>query len=213
MAGLVGISACDDDDDFVNVIPPSGNAVATFKDSNFNFQTLRTFSMPDTVVHIAPLTGTPTSISRAYDRTALDQVRQNLLSRGYTQVTNPGSVRPDVVVLVGATATTNYNAWVGYSWYGAYGFYNWGWYAPGFDTSWGIVYPWYGYVGVTSYDRGTLIVDMIPTVTVNPLAKTVQSVWAGVATAVLDGTITAAGVSAAVDRMFELSPYLVAGPQ
>jgi len=57
------------------------------------------------------------------------------------------------------------------------------------------------------------IVDMIPTgPTINPLAKTVRSVWAGVATSLLAGNITAADVSAAIDQMFALSPYLVAAP-
>jgi hypothetical protein len=136
----------------------------------------------------------------------------NLLARGYTEVTDTG-VRADFVVLVGATASENYNAWVGYPWYGVWGFYpGWGWYAPGFDGSWTIVYPWYGYVGVTAYQRGTLVVDLIPTLSVNPLARSVRSAWAGVATGVLDGTQSAATITAAIDRMFDLSPYLVAGP-
>jgi hypothetical protein len=212
LVGVTGITACDDDDDFVNVIPVTP-VVTTFNDPNFNFATLRTFSMPDTVVHFNPLTGTPLEVSRQFDQTALDQVRQDLLSRGYVEISNPATVRPDFVVLVGATATQNYNAWVSYPWYGTWGFYNgWGWYAPGFDTSWGIVYPWGGAVGVTAYDRGTLVVTIIPTLQVNPQAKNVTAVWAGVATSVLAGQVTAGGVSAAINRMFDLSPYLVAGP-
>jgi hypothetical protein len=40
----------------------------------------------------------------------------------------------------------------------------------------------------------------------------VSAVWAGVATSVLAGQVTAGGVQAAINRMFDLSPYLVAGP-
>lgn len=211
--GSVSLSACDDSDSNLVGVLPGTAAVATFKDSTFNFSTLRTFAMPDTVIHFAPVTGTPIAVSRQFDQTALDRVRQDLIARGYTQVTTPQTVRPDFVVLVGATATTNYNAFVGYNWFGVWGFYSgWGWYAPGFSTAWGIVYPWYSVVGVTAYDRGTLIVDLIPTLTVNPTARTVRSAWAGVATSLLNGTVTSSTVTAAIDQMFAMSPYLTAGP-
>ena len=163
--GALTLNACDDGDN-ANLIGVGVNpnvVVATFKDSTFNFTTLHTFSMPDTVVHFNPATGTPLDVSRQFDHTALNAVRSNLIARGYTQVTASASVIPSFVVLVGATATTNYNAFVGYSWFSAWGFYSgWAFYAPGFNNSWGIVYPWYGTVGVTAYDRGTMIVDLSP---------------------------------------------------
>jgi len=213
--GALALNACDDVDDVNLVGPPiTTKVVATFKDSTFNFTTLHTFAMPDTVIHFNPVTGTPLPITRQFDQTALNQVRQDLLARGYTQVTASATVIPSFVVLVGATATTNYNAFVGYSWFGTWGFYSgWAFYAPGFNTSWGIVYPWYGAVGVTAYDRGTMIVDLIPTgPTVNPLNQTIRSAWAGVATSLLDGTVTNASVAAAIDQMFAMSPYLTATP-
>jgi hypothetical protein len=217
LAALIGLGAlaCNDsDDDFVNIVEPViSDIVATFKDSTFDYATLHTFAMPDTVVHFAPATGTPAAVSRQFDRQILDQVRADFKARGYVEVTDPRSNTPNFVVLVGATATTNYNAWVGYSWYGLWGFYpGWGWYAPGFGTDWGIIYPWYRTVGVTAYTRGTLVVDLIPTVSVNPLAKTINSAWAGVATGLLDGTESSARISAAIDEMFRQSPYLTAAP-
>jgi hypothetical protein len=213
LAGLfalaIGFTACGDDNDVVNPVPTG--AVATFRDTTFDFGTLHTFAMPDTVVQFAPATGTPLAVSRVWDRTILDRVRADFLARGYVEDTTPGSVQPDFVALVGSTATTNYNAYVGYSWYGTWGFYpGWGWYAPGFDTSWGIVYPWYPYVGVTAYDRGTVVVTVIPTRSVNPLNHNVTAVWAGVATALLNGTITTDIVNGAIDEMFRQSPYLTA---
>lgn len=215
LAGLVGvggITACDDDVDFVNVIPPTA-VVTTFNDPNFDFTTLRTFAMPDTVVHFNPVTGNPIDITRQFDRAALDQVRQDLLSRGYVQVSNPGSVRPDFEVLVGASATDNFNAFASFPWFGLWGSAPvWGWFAPGFDNSWGIVFPWFSTIGVTSFDRGTLVVTIIPTSSVNTTGKSVSAVWAGVATSLFLGQVTSAGVSAAINRMFDLSPYLVAGP-
>lgn len=215
LVGLVaalGVAACDDSDDnnFVTVPVPTGT-VATFRDTNFNFQSIQTFSMPDTVIHFAPVTGTALDVTRAYDQTILSRVRADFIARGYTEDTDPRNVRPDFVVLVGATATQNYNAFIGYSWYGYWGFYSgWGWYAPGFDTSWGIAYPWYPYVGVTAYDRGTVVVDLIPTLSVNPLSRSVSSAWAGVATGLLNGTLTTDVINNAIDEMFRQSPYLTA---
>src|SRR5678815_3225269 len=159
VAALIGLGAlaCNDsDDDFLNIVEPViTDIVATFKDSTFNFTTLRTFAMPDTVVHFLPATGTPAAVSRQFDRQILDQVRADFKARGYVEVTNPRTTTPSFVVLVGTTATTNYNAWVGYSWFGLWGFSPvWGWYAPGFGTDWGIAYPWFPAIGVAAYTRG-----------------------------------------------------------
>ena len=209
VGGLLGMAACDEDD-FVNFIEPIPSRVFTLKDSTFNFTTLHTFSMPDTVLHRLPVTGTAIAVSREFDRVILTRVRQDFLARGYIDVTNPGTVRPDFVVLVATTASDNFNAWAGYDWFGVWGFYSgWGWFAPGFNTTWGIVYPWFPTIGVTSFERGTLIVDLIPTLSVNPTNKTIRSAWAGVATALLNGTITSTTITAAIDEMFVQSPYLV----
>ena len=211
LGGLAGLSACNESSNLI--LPVITKVVTVFKDSSFNFTTLHTFAMPDTVVHFVPLTGTPLDVSRQFDQTALDRVRQDLIARGYTEVTNARTVRPDFVVLVGATATQNYNAFVGYSWFSVWGFYSgWGWYAPGFDTTWGIVYPWFGVVGVTAFERGTLVVDLIPTSSVNATARTIKSAWTGVAASLLDGTIDTNTIDAAIDEMFRLSPYLTATP-
>src|SRR5262249_6986897 len=154
-----------------------------------------------------PVTGTPLAVSREFDQATLDRVRQDFIARGYTEITNPQTVRPDFVVLVGATATQTYNAFVGYSWFSVWGFYSgWGWFAPGFNTTWGIVYPWFGVVGVTSFERGTLVVDLIPTSSVNTTARTIKSAWTGVASSLLDGTINQSTIDAAIDEMFRLSP-------
>jgi hypothetical protein len=205
LASSVAVSGCDDDnDDFVNPDPLSG--VAVFKDDAIVFGGFRTFTMPDTVVHVLAATGTPVSVPRDLDQVLLNEVRANFLARGYTQATL--GTRPDFVVLVSATASQKYQAFVTYPWYGYWGFYDWSWYAPGFTTNWGEVYPWQPTVTTVQYDRGTVVVDMIPTLSVNPLAQTVTSAWAGVGTGVMDGSLTADIVIAAVDRMFELSPYL-----
>jgi hypothetical protein len=203
--------ACGSDDDAIVNVPTA--VVRTVKDPSFNFANLRTFAMPDTVAHLVPLTGTPLVVSREFDRTVLDQVHANLISRGYTEVANPVRTAPDFLVLVGATAATNYDLYATYSWYPYYSTYS-GllWYAPGFSSSWTLAYPFYSSVGVTSFDRGTYLVTIVPTVTVNPLAKQISAEWAGTATALTDAGATTATVQSAIDEMFTQSPYLVASP-
>ena len=203
----LGLAACEDNANFIQ--PINARAVTVFKDSIFNFTTLRTFAMPDTVVHFNPLTGLPLNISRRFDQVTLARVRQNFLARGYTQVANPRTTRPDFIVLVAVTATPSYNAWIGYSWFSVWGFSPvWTWFQPGFTTAWTIVYPWFGVVGTTAYDPGTLIVDLIPTSSVNVATRTIRSAWAGVATGLFNGVIDASTANAAIDQMFALSPYL-----
>jgi hypothetical protein len=208
---LTGIAACENGNVPSNlVVPINSGLVTTFNDSTFNFASLRTFAMPDTVVHLFPLGGgPPIAVTRMFDQAVLDQVRQNLLDRGFIQVANPAVTRPDFVVLVGATATPEYNAWVGYSWFTFWGFYSgWKFFTPGFSTAWGIVYPWFGLIGTTSYSPGTLIVDLIPTATINTDNQSVTSAWAGVGTGLLNAGVNQASVMRSIDQMFALSPYL-----
>ena len=212
VVGVFGaMAACSDDDD---IILPTAT-VRTFADSSFNFASLRTFSMPDTVAHFAPLTGTPLPVTNQFDQTILNQVRTDLNARGYLEVTASATTRPDFVVLTGVSATQNYNAFITNSWFSYWGYWTgWGWIAGGVAPAWTLVYPWYPVVGVTAFDRGTLVVTIIPTTAqVNPLiaAKQLQAVWAGVATALIgDGNITQAGVQTAINAMFQQSPYLTA---
>jgi hypothetical protein len=212
LATSLTFAACDDDDDLDIIDPGDGDGnviVAAFRDTTVNFQNLTTFALPDTVVHFAPATGTPVAVSRQFDDDILARVRQNLLARGYTEATDPANVAPSFVVLVGTTATENSVAFVSYSWFSQWGFYSgFDSFDPGFDSSWGIIYPWAPTAGITSFERGTIVVDLIPTLTVQPLGKTINSAWAGIATGLLDGTTSTAEVNAVIDQMFVLSPYL-----
>src|SRR5690349_605608 len=92
---VVGMTACGDDDN--DLVSPIG-VVKVFADSSFNFATLHTFVMPDTVAHFVPLTGTPLEVTREFDQTILQQVRADFLARGYIQETNPVANTPDFVV-------------------------------------------------------------------------------------------------------------------
>jgi hypothetical protein len=212
VAGLLTTAACGDDGD-LNLVPVSpllpGNLVTTFKDSTFNFNVLHTFAMPDTVLHLAPLTGNPDLLTRDFDRTILDRTRQDFLARGYTQVTPSASVIPDFVVLVGATATDNFDAFANSNFFAIWGFSPVWVFQPAFNNSWILVSPWNVVVGPTSFARGTLIITLIPTLSVNPLAQSIRAAWAGVGTGAL-GLQNNATITAAIDEMFRQSPYLTA---
>ena len=211
VAALAGIGACSDN---TNLITPIAGIVTTFKDSNFNFASLHTFAMPDTVAHLVPITGTPLPMTGQFDAVALNQVRADLLARGYTDVSNTPGVTPDFVVLVGATATDNFNAFVTFPWFNFWGSSPiFDFFTPGFSGAWGIIWPWAPVVGVTSYPRGTLIVTIVPTASIDQANETIQAAWAGVATGLLNGSITTLTVTTAIDKMFALSPYLTAVPQ
>jgi len=211
VAGLLTTAACGDDGD-VNliVVPATSNIVTTFKDSTFNFTVLHTFAMPDTVVHFLPVVGAPVPISRDFDATIIARTRQDFLARGYTEVIPSASVTPDFVVLIGATESDNFNAFATSNWFTIWGFSPVWAFQPAFNNSWILVYPWFPVVGTTAYERGTLVITLIPTLTVNPLAQSINATWAGVATGLANGTQTNASITAAIDEMFRQSPYLTA---
>jgi hypothetical protein len=209
-AGLVGLGGCNDNNNLVGP-PVLAGIVTTFNDPAFNFSTLTTFAMPDTIV-VLPSPGPGVVINRAFDQTILTRVRQNLTARGFTQVTPSSTVTPSFVVLVGATATDDFNAWPGFPWFAVWGFSPVWDFTTAFNSSWGIVFPWFPTVGVTSYPRGTLVVTLIPTSSINTTAKTVTAAWAGIATAILASSVNTAVVNNSIDQMFAQSTFLVPGP-
>ncbi len=212
---LAAVDSCGPSADITtnSVLPTTVGLVTTFDDTTFVFGHLHTFAMPDSIVHLFPLTSAPGNVTRMFDQILLNQIRVNLLERGYTEVANPATTRADFIVLPGVTVTNGYNAWPGYSWFTFWGFFpGWDFFAPGFTTAWGINYPWFSMIGNTSYATGTLIIDLVPTSSVNPTNETIQSAWAGVATGALAGSVSASRLTRAVDQLFALSPFLTPGP-
>ena len=209
LASSLFVSACEDDDDLVG--PQLIGAVEAFRDPNADFAAPTTFALVDSVVHLAPFiqNGTTLSVSRVHDQAVIDRVRLNLLARGYVEETDPANNGADMYVLIGASAQENFQAWVTYPWYAWYGFYPFEPVATPYDETWGIVYPWSGAaVTITSFDRGSLLVQVIAGgPQINPLAKQVNAMWAGVAVAVLNGAVTQDVMLGAIDEMFIESPY------
>jgi hypothetical protein len=212
LVASLAFSACEDDDDLGIITPPGDTVlVAAFRDTTVNFNAMLTFAMPDTVLQFAPATGTALPISRGFDATILDRVHMNLRALGFQEAIDPQNNPPHFVVLVRTTATENQIAFVNYAWFTSWGFYNGlDGFDPGFDATWGIVYPWAPVAGLATFDRGTIVVDLIPTLIPSQhiATKTVSGAWTGVATGLLDGTTSTTEVQNAIDRMFTVSPYL-----
>jgi len=210
VVGVFGaMAACSDDND---IIIPAGSVV-TFADSSFDFTTLHTFALADTVAHLTNIGVNPVATTTAFDQTILSQVRADLLARGYTEIAEPSATRPDFVVLTGVSASDNYNAFITSNWFTYWGVSPvWTWLPGGVDPSWTIIYPWFNPGSVVTFQRSTLIVTIVPTtVQVNPLIaqKQIRAVWAGVATSLLgQQNITQTNVQNAINIMFQQSPYL-----
>ena len=194
-------------------LPPVGelDVVLALRDDTVNFQTIRTFAMPDTIVHLEEGTSfVSTPISRTFDAQILASVARNFEGRGYVRELAPATNRPDLVVLVAATASTNVTAWASYPWFGAWGFYpGWGFYG-GFTPAWGVAYPWAPIGGgIFVWRSGTLLVDAIDARRIDVATQQINSVWGGAMNGVLQGDDSGGQrVLDGIDEMFVLSPYL-----
>ena len=216
VVGVFGaMVACSDDND---VIIPTGSVV-TFADSSFDFTTLHTFAMADTVAHLTNVGVNPVPTTTVFDQVILNQVRADLLARGYTEIAEPSVTRPDFVVLTGVSASDNYNAFITANWFANWGTSPiWGWLPAGVDPAWTIIYPWFNPGAVVTFQRTTLIVTIVPTTpqVENPIVgqKQIRAAWAGVATSLLgQQNITNTNVQNAINIMFQQSPYLVNSAQ
>ena len=188
---------------------------ATFADSSFDFTTLHTFAMADTVAHLANVGVNPVATTTAFDQTILAQVRADLLARGYIEITEPSTTRPDFVVLTGVSASDNYNAFITSNWFTFWGLSPvWGWVPGGVDPSWTIIYPWFNPGTVVTFQRSTLIVTIVPTTLHGESAASPRRrsgrcgpVWPPRCSA--RQNITKTNVQNAINIMFQQSPYLV----
>jgi len=177
------------------------DVVTTLYDVNFNFSNVKTYAMPDTIVHIVD-EGKESDISRKYDSFILKQVASQMELRGITRITDPdfsvAEKTPNVVLLLRATSTTNYVAYNNYYW-GGY----WGW-------GWGGYYPWYGGTTVYNYTTGTVLIDMIDVENANPAEEEYPSAWLAAINGLLgdSGTSSQNRLSTSIVQAFVQSPYI-----
>lgn len=177
--------------------------VTTLYDKNANFGTLRTYSMPDSIVHVCDVPAEdqdcPSELTRRYDDQILGRIRQNLENMGFTPAANPQQA--DVFVVVAANATDLY----GYAYYGWW----YGWYYPGYP-GWGWYYP--GYAVPYEYTIGTIYIGMIDPAKADTANKRLGAVWlAGLNGLLGEGGNPQSRINTSVDQAFAQSPYLGAG--
>jgi hypothetical protein len=182
----------------------STDLVLTIYDSNFNYATLSTYAMPDSVMHIYDPENPPDDdeINREYDELILTTVENDMKAFGYVEESNPAQDTADVYVVVAVT-TTEYTGvgWApgsGYWW----GYPGWGW-GPG----WGWYYP-PGYYYQYNFSTGTILVSFW-----DGKASTDETIvvrWSAALNGLLSSSSsgTANRITRGINQAFEQSPYL-----
>lgn len=174
----------------------------TLRDTSINFGSYATFALNDSIGIVSdnPLKdGTKVTQSRA-DK-VLDQVRSNLISRGYTEVEI--TENPDLLVSGVALEYSNeYTVIYPGSWWGYGGYYGgfWGGYYPYYPPYYGGGSYGYSY----SYQVGTLVLEMV---SVDELTDRGTVIWSGLSGGILDGTSDNKIVNS-VNQLFKQSPYI-----
>lgn len=178
--------------------PTDYASVTTLYDSLFAYDSVVTFYIPDSVVHL----GGTDNISHAYDSLIVAQIAANMVTRGYTREFDP--TLADLTLNPAVTLKDNYDI-SGADWCVV-----WGWAYPWSCTGWIPGYPT-DEVGFT-YSTGTLLIAMadlshgVPPATAKP-----PVVWfAGVNGVVSGNTSTqdANDITNGIAQAFYQSPYI-----
>jgi hypothetical protein len=210
-AASVALSACYPSPGGVTV--DDLDVVATVFNPEVTFSGYRTFAMPDSVVHLLPEDADPDddNISRAFDELILREVAKGLVDMGYTRVLEPDpNDPPDLYAFVNVT-TTQWAGYVGYPWWGG-----WGWYPgypPGWGPGWGPGYPWYGGGAIYSYETGTLFVDLVDPERQDAPTLEIGTTWIGALNGLLESSSagTSTRLTTGIRQMYTQSPYLAPG--
>ncbi|MGH7674550.1 MAG: DUF4136 domain-containing protein [Gemmatimonadales bacterium] len=173
------------------------DTVSTLFEQGADFGGIRTYSLPDSVIHLVP-PGEIDDVPRTYDALILAEVRASLNARGYTDVGDTDT--SDAVVLVGAASSD----WIVYG-----GWWNyWCWWDP-FYCSGGYYPP---YWGAYTFTTGSIMILMTDRRTPGPGAEPSRAIWLAAINGLLGGGSTAALISANIDQAFAQSPYVAAQP-
>ena len=179
--------------------------VYTNYSSEYNFQSKKTYAIPDSVIKITgehfnnPGSGRPPMVNPVYGNVIISELKKNMAANGWTLV--PKTSNPDVFILPSAMTTTNIYYW--YDW--AY----WGWYYPGWYPGWGWYYPGYYPGYVSGYRSGSVFVQMVDG-TPKPAGENIPVVWTAIFNGLAEGET--AGINAritnGIGQAFSQSPYL-----
>ncbi|MDW7693432.1 DUF4136 domain-containing protein [Flammeovirgaceae bacterium SG7u.111] len=206
LAGIAtGLYACfpsysDRIDDF--------DMAATTHDETVDFQSFKTYYVPDTIIHIKDTinVGTNVDISRENDDFIIQEFKRNMEVNGYTEVTDPDDPNLDIAVLISIAASQNTGITNYYPWYGT-----WGWAFPEYGPSFNWFYPWGGVSQVYSFTTGTIYFAMIDYQNIDSGEEEIPVVWLGGIDGVFEtstGLSTEERLTKGIDQCFRQSPYL-----
>jgi hypothetical protein len=191
---LISVNSCYND---YGMSTSDYDVVVTFYDKEANFGQYKTFAIADTVFHITEDGEDSDLLTRDFDQDIIDRIEANMLAMDFQKEENPAQNTPDVVVVVAATASRNFNIW---TWYPGYGYPGWGWWG-------GWYYPW---TSVTAYDLGTLLFTIIDTEDFDPGEERYNGVWIAGINGILSGSNSnLSRINSHIDQAFDQSQYLM----
>lgn len=191
-----------------NVNTSEYDIVVTNYNQNFNFNSLSSFALPDSIVLISDQTTatTPVFLNKATTTLILNQIATNLTNMGWINKSND-TANASVIILPTVFQTTTVNYYYPYSY--------WGWYYPGYYPGYGWGYPGYGYGGypmTSSYQTGSLLMQM--TYRNGIEAGSVPILWTGLINGLINsgGSTSTSSVNSRIvtdiNQAFTQSPYL-----
>lgn len=169
--------------------------VLTNYDADYDFGGINTYFLPDSVMPEVDESGDPIMGNTQNDSYIINQVASQLNDMGLSRVTDTTGLNFDVAFLVSKSSQTTivyyYNYWYSY----------WGWY-PGY-------YPGWGYPSYSSYQTGTLVINMYDPKDYNSDTEVVPVRWVGIANGLLKVTNNQTlrqRITLALDKMFNEFP-------
>jgi hypothetical protein len=175
--------------------------VFTFYNSQFNFGTIRTYALPNTVFDLEG----STEVTHEYDALILSEVDTKLSNLGYIKELTPEQNGADVVVVVSVSKQTR--VYADFAWYSYWGSWpGWAYWGP-WDSGWGIDYPW---ARTSIFSAGSIFIEIVDPKAKNSPNKKLPARWAGVINGLLvsGGTVTSTQIANDIDQCFAQSPYL-----
>ena len=181
--------------------PNNYASVTTIYDSLMAYDSVSTFYVADSVVHLVPPGGTD-DISHAYDSLIIARTAANMTARGFTRVLDPSLA--DLTLNPAVTVTDHYD-YAAVDWCLV-----WGWAYPWLCTGWIPGYP-VDIIGYT-YSTGTILIPMADlSGGVPPAVAAPPVVWLAGLNGVITGnsaSIIASAIQDGIDQAFTQSPYI-----
>ena len=176
--------------EFKSTVDELDLAITTYDDTQ-DFSQLSTFYMEDTIIYIGDDEAQIQRKASSTEQHILEQVRQNLLDIGWTEVTDTTNdeISSDVAIMVSVLEADIYYYYT--YWWDWWYWYPWDWWYPVYPGY--PIYPVYPSYPSYGYTVGTLLIDMVNTDVFLPPVEGDHSiklpiVWSGVVNGILSGS-------------------------